>query len=116
MRLKREIEAEYRQKLEALELVWRMAGKSGGRPQRLPRTAVQELVRAFLEQCREDDFSLDEVFKYVRQDAPNAVVNRSSLSRVLQRLVINGELEMVSRGKGNKPSRYRRIAGATQAA
>ncbi|PYS39697.1 MAG: hypothetical protein DMG14_13200 [Acidobacteria bacterium] len=116
LRLKRQIENEYRQKIEALELIWKMAGKSPGRPERLPRLAVQQLVRAFLDQSRDDDFSLDEVFKYLRQTAPNVAVNRGSLSRVLQRLVLNGELELVSRGRGNKPSRYRRAEGAPKAA
>lgn len=116
LRLKHQIEAEYRQKIEALDLVWKMASKSTGRPEKLPRAAVQQLVRAFLDEWKDDDFSLDEVFKYVRQNTPNVIVNRGSLSRALQRLMLNGELEMVSRGKGNKPSRYRRIGGAPKAA
>ena len=52
-------------------------------------------------------FSLDEVFKYIRQTAPNVLVNRASLSGALRRLALNREIEMVSIGKSNKPSRYR---------
>ena len=116
LRLKRQIEAEYRQKMEALELVWKMSGKVAGRPERIPRVALQQLVRAFLDEAHDDEFTVDEVFKYVRVQTPGVVLNRASLSGVLQRFVRNGELELVSRGKGSKPSRYRRIGRAAEAA
>jgi len=116
LRLKRQVEAEYRQKMEALELVWKMSGKVVGRPERIPRSALRQLVRAFLEDPHDDEFSLDEVFKYVRQQTSGGVVNRASLPGVLRRFVRNGELELVSRGKGSKPSRYRRIGSAAKAA
>jgi hypothetical protein len=116
LRLKRQIEAEYRQKMEALELVWKMSGKVAGRPERIPRVALQQLVRAFLDEAHDDEFTVDEVFKYVRLQTPGVVLNRASLSGVLQRFVRNGELELVSRGKGSKPSRYRRIGRAAEAA
>jgi len=116
LRLKRQIEAEYRQKLEALELVWKMSGKVAGRPERIARVALQQLVRAFLAEAQGDEFTVDEVFRYVRQQTPGVVLNRASLSGILQRFVRNGELELVSRGKGSKPSRYRRTGGAAEAA
>jgi len=116
LRLKRQIEAEYRQKLEALELVWKMSGKVAGRPERIARVALQQLVRAFLAEAQGDEFTVDEVFRYVRQQTPGVVLNRASLSGILQRFVRNGELELVSRGKGSKPSRYRRTGGAAKAA
>jgi hypothetical protein len=116
LRLKRQIEAEYRQKMEALELVWKMSGKVAGRPERIPRVALQQLVRAFLDEAHDDELTVDEVFKYVRLQTPGVVLNRASLSGVLQRFVRNGELELVSRGKGSKPSRYRRMGGAAEAA
>jgi hypothetical protein len=116
LRLKRHIEDEYRQKLAALELVWRMSGKTTGRAVRLPRAAVQQLVRAFLDQSRQDEFSSEDILNYVRQTTPDIVVGRSSISRVLQRLVSSSELELIARGKGNKPGRYRRGKGAPVAA
>jgi hypothetical protein len=116
LRLKRQIEAEYRQKLEALELVWKMSGKVGGRPERLARVALQQFVRAFSAEAYDDEFTVDDVFRYVRQQTPGVVLNRASLSGILQRFVRNGELELVSRGKGSKPSRYRRIGRAAEAA
>jgi hypothetical protein len=116
LRLKRQIEAEYRQKLDALELVWKLSGKVAGRPERIARVALQQLVRAFLDEAHDDEFTVDEVFKSVRQQTPGVVLNRASLSGVLQRFVRNGELELVSRGKGSKPSRYRRMGGAAEAA
>ena len=116
LRLKRQIDAEYQEKMRALELVWRMSGKPAPRPEWLPRTAVQQMVQAFLNQWRDNEFSLDEVFKYVRQESPNILVNRSSLSKALRRFVQDGELEITFQGKGNKPSRYRRVSGAPKAA
>ena len=116
LRLKRQIEAEYRQRLEALELVWKMSGKVGGRPERLARVALQQFVRAFFAEAYDDEFTVDDVFRYVRQQTPGVVLNRASLSGILQRFVRNGELELVSRGKGSKPSRYRRMGGAAEAA
>jgi hypothetical protein len=116
LRLKRQIEAEYRQKMEALDLVWRMAGKPEQRAGRLPRTAIQQLARTFVNEWRDGDFSVDEVFNYLRNQAPSAVLNRSSLSKALRRLVLNGELEITSPGKGSKPSRYRRVEGGSKAA
>ena len=116
LRLKRQIEVEYRQKLEALELVWKMSGKVGGRPERLARVALQQFVRAFFAEAYDDEFTVDDVFRYVRQQTPGVVLNRASLSGILQRFVRNGELELVSRGKGSKPSRYRRMGGAAEAA
>ena len=116
LRLKRQIEAEYRQKLEALELVWKMSGKVAGRPERIARVALQQFVRAFFAEAYDDEFTVDDVFRYVRQQTPGVVLNRASLSGILQRFVRNGELELVSRGKGSKPSRYRRMGGAAEAA
>ena len=116
LRLKRQIEAEYRQKLEALELVWKMSGKVAGRPERIARVALQQFVRAFSAEAYDDEFTVDDVFRYVRQQTPGVVLNRASLSGILQRFVRNGELELVSRGKGSKPSRYRRTGGAAEAA
>jgi hypothetical protein len=114
LRLNRQIEADYSYRLEALELIWQMA--RSGRPVKPPRTAVQQLVRAFLNGWAGEEFSLDEVVKYIRQTAPNLAVNRTSISGVLRRLAINGELEVISQGKGNKPSRYRRRSGSDIAA
>ena len=34
LRLKRQIEAEYQEKIQALELIWKMAGRPGPRPER----------------------------------------------------------------------------------
>jgi hypothetical protein len=116
LHLKRQIEAEYREKMEALDLVWRMAGKPEQRAGRLPRTAIQQLVRTFVSGWRDGDFSVDEVFNYLRNQAPSAVLNRSSLSKALRRLVLNRELEITSQGKGSKPSRYRRVEGGSKAA
>ena len=116
LRLKRQIEVEYRQKLEALELVWKMSGKVAGRPERIARVALQQFVRAFLAEAHDAEFTVDEVFRYVRQQTPGVTLNRASLSGILQRFVRNGELELASRGKGSKPSRYRRMGGAAEAA
>jgi len=116
LRLKRQIEAEYRQKLEALELVWKMSGKVAGRPERIARVALQQFVRAFVAEAHDAEFTVDDVFRYVRQQTPGVTLNRASLSGILQRFVRNGELELVSRGKGSKPSRYRRMGGAAEAA
>jgi hypothetical protein len=117
LRLKRQIEVEYRQKLEALELVWKMSGKVvAGRPERIARVALQQFLRAFLAEAHDAEFTVDEVFRYVRQQTPGVTLNRASLSGILQRFVRNGELELVSRGKGSKPSRYRRMGGAAEAA
>jgi hypothetical protein len=116
LRLKRQIEAEYQEKMKALDLVWRMAGKPEQRPGRLPRTAIQQLVRTFVNEWHEGDFSVDEVTNYLRQQSPTAVVSRSSLSKALRRFVLNRQLEITSQGKGRKPRRYRRVEGGSMAA
>jgi hypothetical protein len=116
LHLKRQIEAEYREKMQALDLVWRMAGKPEQRAGRFPRNAIQQLVRTFVSEWRDGDFSVDEVFKYLRQQAPSAVLNRSSVSKALRRLVLNRELEITAQGKGSKPSQYRRVEGGSKAA
>jgi hypothetical protein len=116
LRLKRQIEAEYQEKMQALDLVWRMAGKPEQRAGRLPRAEIQQFVRSFVNEWRDGDFSVDDVINYVRQQAPSSVLSRSSLSKALRRLALNRQLEIAAQGKGRKPSRYRRVEGGSKAA
>jgi hypothetical protein len=111
LRLKRQIEAEYRRKLDALEMVWSLAGGSHGRVATPQRAAVQSLVRRFLDEWRGGEFSLENVVQHIHQNAPNLAINRASLSGALRRLALSGDIEIVSMGKGARASRYRPIGG-----
>jgi hypothetical protein len=106
-RLRTTIEAEYRMKLDALELIYGMAGKNGHSPS--PSPIKGELAQAVVSaiQQMKDQFSVRDVEQTLKVIYPNLIVNRGSLSNTLKRLE-GKELELVVKGAGKRPSSYRR--------
>jgi hypothetical protein len=114
-RLKSEIEAEYRRKLDALELVWKMSNSSRNGTQAIQavngvvgKGRLLKAVRHSLTELR-GDFTLHEVENQIRLVNPTlaATIKRPSLSSALKRLAKEGVIIVVSVGAGKKPSKYR---------
>jgi hypothetical protein len=120
LRLKRQIEAEYHKKLEALEMVYQMArpissltGKQLGM-----RTSSKGALRNALRSAftsMSGEFTPKVVLAKLRERDPAFAesVNKASLSSALARLAEGGEIELVEKGSGKRPSKYRVIGVRT---
>ena len=120
LRLRRQIEEDYRRKIEALETVWKLSqpSKNSASPEsegapRPSRGTVDALVRGVLP-------DLGEVFRprdvmerlHVKHPDSKRFLLRSSVSSTLRRLVGEQKIEVVEQGSGKRPSRYR-VLGAS---
>lgn len=114
-RLRSEIEGEYRRKLDALDLVWKMANssRSGTQAAQAVNGVVGKgkLLRAVRHALTDlhGDFTLRDVESQIRTVNPTlaATIKRPSLSSALKRLAKEGAIVLVSVGTGKKPSTYR---------
>jgi hypothetical protein len=100
------IEAEYRKKLDALELIYGMAGKNGNSS---PSPVKGELAQAVVSSIRQTtvDFNVRDIEQALKIMHPTLMVKRGSLSNTLKRLE-GREIELVEKGSGKRPSQYRR--------
>jgi len=112
-RLRQRIEADYRKKLDALELVWKMSGAVNGKPgnQATPplegRTKGQlvRAVRKFIENAS-SEFAISGIQAALLRDHPElGEVRRQSIATALRR---QKGIEVVSAGKGRTEARYRK--------
>ena len=112
-RLLQQIEDDYQRKKAAVELVWQMSAGMTGQPEGSSdepkdtsrRGSIDSLVRHIVPQQR-GVFSLRDVFQQVKEAAPSKV-NRSAVSAVLKRMAEEGEVIVVSVGRGQRGSTYR---------
>jgi hypothetical protein len=113
LKLKRQIQAEYQKKLDALEMVWKMAkeetkkewagkGKADGHGELLK--AVQDSIAAFT-----GDFNVRDVEEKMKEMHPSIAsrTKRSSISTVLKRLADNHDIAQIEKGTGRAASKYR---------
>jgi hypothetical protein len=111
LRLKRQIEDDCRQKLNALELVWRMAQESGNNdpvaPDGIKRGDLQNAILRAIGMFS-TDFTAEQMLAKIRVSDPEigGKAKASSVSSALKRMDGN-EIETVIRGLGRKPSVYR---------
>ena len=118
-RLKSEIEADYRKKLDALDLVWKMSGgvsKNGSRGSNaiIPKGSLLKTVRDILPHLQ-GEFSLHDVEDRIRNVNPGlaATLKRPSLSSALKRLESDHIISISTRGTGKRASKYRVGSAAT---
>ncbi len=111
-RLRARIEREYREKLQALDTVWKMARQETAKASAngAAKGALLEGVR-YVVPTLNGDFTLRDVERAMRT-AGLTVPKRASLSSALKRLAEGGELETVQPGKGKRASIYRSKEGA----
>jgi len=107
LRLRRQIEDDYKKKLDALETVWRMVSDPAAEPATShPRQNLMPLVRDAVATV-DGPFTQTDLQEQLAAKNPSASIRRSSLASALRRLVDEGVLEIVERGVGKKPSIYR---------
>ena len=113
-KLKREIQAEYDEKIKALEMVWRMSGGASQSASKNSGTAIGkgsllQAVRYALPKIS-GEFTLREVIKQIQADNPvfAETLKRASLSSTLKRLANDKEIVLVMEGKGKRASKFRR--------
>jgi len=109
-RLKRRIEAEYHEKLKALDLIFRMSGGSstvsGEKSSRTSKGAVSEAVRNAVSRMTAE-FGVREIEDQIRKDDPTSNVKRASISSTLKRMATDEEIKLTEEGKGKRGSKYR---------
>ncbi len=115
-RIRRKIEAEYHEKLKALETIWKLSGggdsnSAGGQGTPSGKGQLLRLVRHALEDIR-GDFTLHTVEERIRLNNPTAAssLKKSSLSSILKRLAGTREIELIQRGSGKRASTFRKGA------
>jgi len=114
IRLRREIEADYHKKLDALDLIWKMSNKAAApsaqftlRPGSIVgRGSLLSAVRNILTHVQ-GDFTAKRIAGMVREGNPELHVKTASVSSVLKRLAGNLEIDVIEVGKGKRASTYR---------
>jgi len=106
-RIRSTIEADYRKKLDALELIYSMAAKNGAPSSATP--VKGELAQAVLEALQHQvaEFSPRDIEAVVTTTHPELLAKRASISNTLKRLE-GREIELIQKGSGKRPSKYRR--------
>lgn len=112
-RLRATIEADYRKKLDALTLIYSMSNGSavpaaGSNRTTLIKGALAQAVVGAISQTS-GDFNVRDIEESLKIDHPELKVIRASLSNTLKRLE-GKEVELVEKGMGKRPSKYRRRA------
>lgn len=118
LKLKQRIEADYRRKLDALELVWKMSGSANSKPSTyasVPLTGRTkgQLVRAIREFIHKAsaEFSISELQTALLRDHPEfGEVRRQSIATALRR---QKNIELISKGRGRTEARYRKANPTT---
>lgn len=107
-RLRKQIEDDYREKLAALDLIWKMS-KEQDAPQRKNgrRGSLLEAVRQAVSE-KSGPFNLRDVEDSIRKQHAEMTAQRASISSALLTLVSDGELEITEQGRGRRPSIYRK--------
>ena len=107
-KLKEEIEAEHKKKLEALEMVWRMCqnqnhtdAKDGSDRSGSTADAIRKVIAGL-----SNDFSADDVEQGLK-DHHVKRVKRLAITNTLHRLHRRGELEIIRKGQGRMPGIFR---------
>ena len=113
VKLKQRIEADYRKKLDALELVWKMSGAANGKPGHQVAAPLEgrtkgQLVRAVREfiQNASSEFAISDIQTALLRGHPDlGEVRRQSITIALRR---QESIEIVSLGKGRTEAKYRK--------
>ncbi len=113
-RLRRRIEAEYQEKIKALDMVYQMSngtaskGLEASRTSNAKKGALLNVVRKVLPDIH-GEFTQRTVIEKLREKNPDVAVKRASLSSTLRRLADDKEIELLELGAGKRPSRYKVI-------
>jgi hypothetical protein len=115
-RLKAQIEKEYRQKLDALETVWKMANTNGHKPDAAKRTrrrrngGLNSAISPLLSELKKQEtFSQPQVLKLLQDQRPElaASITPAAVSSALRRMEEDGLIKLVLQGAGQRASTYR---------
>ncbi|HWB08802.1 MAG TPA: hypothetical protein VG826_06250 [Pirellulales bacterium] len=121
-RLKKHIEDDYRKKLDALEVVWALAsgldGPGKAKAEKDDRDEEEGEPRGVLASVEAVLVGVPEIFttkdvesQFGESNAPE----RSSISHALKRMTREGKLEIAEAGKGQRPTKYRRVVTTEKA-
>jgi len=116
-RLKAEAEAEYRRKLDAIEMVWKLSGgaaKNGTEFAVLGKGSLLKAVRDAIVHLQ-DEFTVHDVEQYIIRNNPTVApsLKRPSLSSALKRLEKQNLVAISTKGTGKRASKYRRSSATS---
>ena len=118
LKLKQRIESEYRKKLDALELVWKMSGSVNGKSFAPSSSTLLEgktkgrLVKAIREflQTVSGEFAISDVYTALVRTHPElGEVRRQPIATALRR---QKGIEIVAAGRGRREARFRKVEQA----
>lgn len=114
-KIKEDLEADYKRKLEALELLWSALRDKApeavpkAETKALPSQSLTAIIRQALPNLKEE-FSIWEIKQEIEKMYPalKGQYKKNSLSGTLTRMKDRGEIIVVQAGEGTAPSIYRR--------
>lgn len=108
LRLRQQIEADYRKRLDALDLVWKMAGQGNGHSTlkgTSKSSGVSHAVRGIVDTLQ-GEFTVSDVEQPLKaQGSQYASVSRKAIATTLGRIQ---SVEIISKGKGKIEARYKK--------
>lgn len=109
-RLRKSIEDDYRKKLDALELIWGMAGAANqnGKESRIRgRSAILKQAIMDVLPGVSGSFNQRDIEAKIAQLHPEISAKRASLSTALKRIAEAGIIEIEQKGKGKRATIYK---------
>jgi hypothetical protein len=116
LHLRRQIESEYSQNLDALNRVWRLANGSSEPPtpslamtgELRSRSGRGEIMTAIRENLNalSGNFTWKAIRDRLSEARPELPANRTTISQVLRKLTDLGEINEVESGRGKRPAIY----------
>lgn len=105
-RLRREIEERYKSDLEALERIWELSRRDAP----ADRGQLKGLLKQVVERA-EGPFTAESIRREIEMIAPGFGAKPASVSRLLKRLAEQGDIAIVEKGEGRRPTKYARDQG-----
>jgi hypothetical protein len=111
-RLRKTIEDDYRRKLDALDLIWGIAGSAnqdGHEPKTRGRSALLKQAIVDVLPGISGSFNQRDIESKITQLHPGiaATLKRASLSTALKRIAESGKIEVVEKGSGKRATVYK---------
>jgi hypothetical protein len=114
LRLKAQIEKEFKYKLEALDTIYKMSSTNGhhpdsNKPKRRRRNGgLNSTIKPLLPELKQIGFfGQPKVLEMLRTAQPELEVTAAAVSSALRRLAEDGDIDLVEQGAGQRASTYR---------
>jgi hypothetical protein len=109
LRLKQQIDSEYRRKLEALEMVWSMSQEPDEPSEVSPPTDefnISQAIRTAIKEIYHKPFRNNDIQELLRRRYPNKVIKTNYISWWIRKMHNKGEIKRLEKGDSNAKKGY----------